>query len=36
VLHNLIQDKHRTYQLKKYVLKTELIIRASTLKESKK
>jgi LacI family transcriptional regulator len=36
VLHDLIQDKNRIYQLKKYVLKTELIIRASTLKESKK
>jgi DNA-binding LacI/PurR family transcriptional regulator len=32
VLHRLIQEKHRIYTLKKYILKTELIIRASTIK----
>ncbi|MFC1568972.1 LacI family DNA-binding transcriptional regulator [bacterium] len=35
VLHRLIQEKQRTYVLKKYVLKTELIIRASTTRRCK-
>ncbi|MBN1780609.1 LacI family DNA-binding transcriptional regulator [bacterium] len=34
VLHRLIQQKQRTYRLKKYVLKTELVVRESTLKKS--
>ncbi|MBN2103612.1 LacI family DNA-binding transcriptional regulator [bacterium] len=36
VLHNLIQEKERHYQLKKYILKTELIVRESTIQKETK
>jgi len=32
VLHDLIQQKERQYQLNKHVLKTELVVRESTIK----